>query len=68
MPVWASTGEVVPGEDATHNVVKTPAGTPWFYWPGWAFLVLTALVLVLMALSWYKFIFIPKYRGRKVVQ
>jgi|GEM_PF-2959890 hypothetical protein len=72
IPAWASGasggGTAAVGEDATKNVVKVETQTPWFYWPGWAFVGLTALVLGFMAYSWYKFIFVPKYRGRKIAQ
>jgi len=48
--------------------LKAETQTPWFYWPGWAFLGLTALVFGFMAWSWYKLIYVPKYRGRKIAQ
>ena len=68
LPSWANEGPSVVGEDATQNIIKVKAQTPWFYWPGWAFLGLTSLVLAIMAYSWYKLIYIPKYRGRKIAQ
>lgn len=68
LPAWANVGPAIVGEDATKNILKAETQTPWFYWPGWAFLGLTALVFGFMAWSWYKLIYVPKYRGRKIAQ
>lgn len=68
VPAWAEEIAPVVGEDATQNVVKTKTQTPWFYWPGWAFLALTVLVLIVMAFSWYKTIYVPKYKGTPVTK
>lgn len=55
-------------EIVTNEVTPTKTGTPWFYWPGWAFLGLIVLVALAIGFAWYKTIYIPKYRGQKVAQ
>lgn len=55
-------------EIVTNEVEPTKTATPWFYWPGWAFLGLIVLISATIGFAWYKTIFVPKYRGQKVAQ
>lgn len=66
VPAFAETA--VEGGDATKNVHTTETVYRWFYWPGWAYAALTALVLLLVLVAWYKSVLGPKYRGKKVAQ
>jgi hypothetical protein len=52
--------------DATKEVKPVEVQHKWFFWPGWAFVGLTVIVVLLVFFSWYKSVIGPKYRGKKV--
>ncbi len=69
VPAFAEGGaEPVEGANATDNVTVTETTYNWFYWPGWAFAALTALVLASVFFFYYKNVLGPKYHGKKVTQ
>ena len=53
-------------ENVTHEVSAMKTEHQWFYWPGWGFLALGVLVIVIVLFSWWKKVLEPKYLGRKV--
>lgn len=69
VPVFGAGGAAKiedPAADATNKIAQTATEHRWFYWPGWAFALLTFLTIALIAFAYYRSVLGPKYRGKKV--
>ncbi len=54
-----------PAADATNKIASADTEYRWFYWPGWAFLALSILVIAAVGFFYYRNVLAPKNQSKK---